>query len=356
MSLSVQHGLQLQPFNTFGIRATARLAGTLYDTAAVDELLATLQAQGHARPRIIGGGSNLLLARDLDEPVLFMRTRGKKIIDQQADNVWIDVAAGEPWHDTVRWSLAQGYSGLENLALIPGRVGAAPWQNIGAYGVEAGERIHSVDAIHLDSGQRRRFLAAECAFGYRQSFFKTAAGQAWLILGVRLQLSRHFTPRLAYAGLEQALAAVPSPSPLQVAEAVESIRRRKLPDPRILGNAGSFFHNPVVNGKMLERLRQQDSDLPWHATAPQSPPNQSTGIAAEHAGPLFKLSAGWLIDACGWKGHREGDAGVSPHHALVLVNYGNARGQDILHLARRIQSSVYERFGIHLQPEPIIID
>ena len=217
MSYSVQHNLQLRPFNTFGIRATAHLACTLDDEVAVDEVLGLLREKGAAevraphpheirpneqpfpRPLILSGGSNLLLARDLDEPVLLMRTRGRHVVEQQGDTVWLDVAAGEVWHDTVRWTLQQGYYGLENLALIPGRMGAAPWQNIGAYGVEAGELIDSVAAIHLQTGERRRFTAAECAFGYRQSFFKTPAGRDWLILSVRLRLSRTFVPRLDYA-------------------------------------------------------------------------------------------------------------------------------------------------------------
>lgn len=360
MSYSVQHNLQLRPFNTFGIRATAHLACTLDDEAAVDEVLELLREKGAAevraphpheitpneqpfpRPLILSSGSNLLLARDLDEPVLLMRTRGRHVVEQQGDTVWLDVAAGEVWHDTVRWTLQQGYYGLENLALIPGRVGAAPWQNIGAYGVEAGERIDSVAAIHLQTGERRRFTAAECAFGYRQSFFKTPAGRDWLILSVRLRLSRTFVPRLDYAELRTALA-IPGLTAVQVADTVEAIRRSKLPDPAVLGNAGSFFHNPVVDGETVERLRRLHPGLPAHPVA-------------GHATPAtFKLSAGWLIDACGWKGHREGDAGVSPRHALVLVNYGEATGQDILHLARRIQDSVQERFGVQLRPEPVVI-
>ncbi|MBF1259154.1 MAG: FAD-binding protein, partial [Lautropia mirabilis] len=252
MSYSVQHNLQLRSFNTFGIRATAHLACTLDDEAAVDEVLGLLREKGAAevraphpheitpneqpfpRPLILSGGSNLLLARDLDEPVLLMRTRGRHVVEQQGDTVWLDVAAGEVWHDTVRWTLQQGYYGLENLALIPGRVGAAPWQNIGAYGVEAGERIDSVAAIHLQTGERRRFSAAECAFGYRQSFFKTSAGRDWLILSVRLRLSRTFVPRLDYAELRTALA-MPGLTAVQVADTVEAIRRSKLPDPAVLG-------------------------------------------------------------------------------------------------------------------------
>ncbi|MDO4681455.1 MAG: UDP-N-acetylmuramate dehydrogenase [Lautropia sp.] len=422
--LTVWRQLDLKPLNTFGIAATADSVHTLDDIGSVDEVLAALRQQQDAAgqpPLILSGGSNLLLARDLTEPVLLVRTRGRQLVDRQGDEVLIDVAAGEVWHDIVRWTLDEGYYGLENLALIPGRAGAAPWQNIGAYGVEAGDCIDSVAAIHLNTGERRRFSRADCAFAYRQSFFKTAEGRNWLIVSVRLRLSTRFEPRLAYAELAAALGVPPASmqqgsdgsdgrtaghrpagptarlSAQLVADTVEAIRRRKLPDPAVLGNAGSFFHNPVVSAETVERLRSQHPDMPAHPTTPavadsarRQPPSspspteqastpapgaQVASHTSSHVAPhpvgtspapvapgdlstaqtSFKLSAGWLIDQCGWKGYRDGDAGVSPHHALVLVNHGNATGQQILHLAERIQQSVFERFGVPLHPEPVII-
>jgi len=355
MSYSVQHNLQLRPFNTFGIRATAHLACTLDDEAAVDEVLGLLREKGAAevraphpheirpneqpfpRPLILSGGSNLLLARDLDEPVLLMRTRGRHVVEQQGDTVWLDVAAGEVWHDTVRWTLQQGYYGLENLALIPGRVGAAPWQNIGAYGMEAGERIDSVAAIHLQTGERRRFSAAECAFGYRQSFFKTPAGRDWLILSVRLRLSRTFVPRLDYAELRTALA-MPGLTAVQVADTVEAIRRSKLPDPAVLGNAGSFFHNPVVSSAQYAALREKHPAMPSFAAGADA----------------VKIPAAWLIEQSGFKGARDGKVGIYAGHALVLVNYGGT-ATEILAFAAEIQRAVQSRYGLALNIEPTVL-
>ncbi|MDO4231051.1 MAG: UDP-N-acetylmuramate dehydrogenase [Lautropia sp.] len=427
----VQHQVSLTGLNTFGVGATAQVVITLDDLARLDEVLNTLREECRVqpekpssngdgppasttlsaasapvqtpvahRPLILSGGSNVVFARDLVEPVLLVRNRGRRIVSDDGEQVLLDVAAGEVWHDTVRWTLDEGCFGLENLALIPGRVGAAPWQNIGAYGTEAGQFIDSVEAVHLQSGERRRFSQAECSFAYRQSFFKTADGRDWLIIGVRLRLSRRFQPQLGYGELAAAIdrkleekTTTPGQHGLTahlVADTVEEIRRRKLPDPAVLGNAGSFFHNPVVDASTLDALRAQHPSLPAHPVAGTdgtSVPGQNADDARpdNHAGGSssssaqrhasndtravypadapakasaithYKLSAGWLIDACGWKGHREGDAGVSPNHALVLVNHGKASGADILRLSERIQQSVFERFGVKLHPEPLII-
>ena len=359
MSYSVQHNLQLRPFNTFGIRATAHLACTLDDEAAVDEVLGLLREKGAAevraphpheirpneqpfpRPLILSGGSNLLLARDLDEPVLLMRTRGRHVVEQQGDTVWLDVAAGEVWHDTVRWTLQQSYPGLENLALIPGSVGAAPVQNIGAYGLELQDRFHSLDAIALDAGRPLTLDAAQCGFGYRHSIFKQKgndglAGCA-VITQVRLALPKTWRPELDYADLQRKMAELnqPQPTAQQVFDMVVAIRRAKLPDPTVVGNAGSFFKNPVVSAQQFERLQQE------YATIPHFP--QADGS--------IKLAAGWLIDQCNLKDYQIGGAAVHQQQALVLINKGNATASDVVELAHHIYHLVALRFDIQLQPE-----
>ncbi|MGE0803258.1 MAG: UDP-N-acetylmuramate dehydrogenase [Lautropia sp.] len=337
----------LAPLSTFRVPATARQVYDLADAAALDAALAALAAAPRAtamRPFVLGGGSNVLFARDLDEPVLRMRLRGRRLIEDDGRDLIVEFGAGEVWNDVVDWTLAQGWFGLEYLTLIPGLVGAAPWQYIGAYGVEVGERIVAVDAVHLADGRRRRFVAADCAFGYRSSAFKTAAGRDWLIVAVQLRLSRTPALRTGYGEIGDELrgsgdAAV---TPRAVADAIAAIRRRKLPDPALVGNAGSFFHNPIVGRATVDALRDAHPAMPVYPVA---------GDAGQ-----AKLSAGWLIEAAGWKGHRDGDAGVSAQHALVLVNHGTATGREILALARRIQASVQARFGIALVPEPIIIE
>jgi len=246
-----------------------------------------------------------------------------------------------PWHGFVMHTLSLGLCGLENLALIPGTVGAAPIQNIGAYGVEVRDRVHAVEVFERATATTRLLAPDECAFAYRDSAFKREPHR-WIVTAVEFTLSRHAPPVLDYAGLRDELAAmaITDPTASQVADAVIRIRRRKLPDPAVLGNAGSFFKNPVVLVAQADALRAA------HPTLPVFP---GEGDASR------KLSAAWLIDACGWKGHRDGDAGVSPEHALVLVNHGSASGAQLLDLARRIAASVHERFGVMLEPEPRIV-
>ncbi|WP_234446485.1 MULTISPECIES: UDP-N-acetylmuramate dehydrogenase [unclassified Luteimonas] len=288
----------------------------------------------------IGGGSNLLFAGPLDGVALALTGAAARILEDDGERVLVRAEAGHAWHDFVLRTLSLGLSGLENLALIPGTVGAAPIQNIGAYGVELDRRIHAVEAWDREAGALVRLAAGDCGFAYRDSRFKREPSR-WVVTAVEFALAR--TPRLelGYAGIGRELAdmGIDIPTPAQVADAVCRIRRRKLPDPAVLGNAGSFFKNPIVAQAQADALASTYPDLPCFAAGP--------GLA--------KLSAAWLIDAAGWKGHRDGDAGVAPGHALVLVNHGRATGEDLLALARRIADSVQARFGVALEPEPRIV-
>jgi UDP-N-acetylmuramate dehydrogenase len=290
---------------------------------------------------VLGGGSNVLFAGDPAGTVLVLGAQKIEILEDDGERVIVRADAGVEWHALVLWTLGHGLAGLENLALIPGTVGAAPIQNIGAYGVEVRECIHVVEAFERTTGQFQQLDAQACAFAYRDSLFKREP-ERFVVTAVEFALTRIPVLRLDYAGLGDELVAmgIDTPTASQVAEAVCRIRRRKLPDPALLGNAGSFFKNPIV------------------------PVAQADALKAEHpALPMFrgnddatrKLSAAWLIDSCGWKGHRDGDAGVAESHALVLVNYGQATGTQLLDLARRIAGSVRERFGVALEPEPRII-
>jgi UDP-N-acetylmuramate dehydrogenase len=346
----------LRALNTFAIDARARMLLEVATPADLEPALALAREAG-GRPLVLGGGSNLLFTVDrIDRPVLRILLSGRRLVergdagepDASGDTgrqggrggTIVEAAAGESWHRFVRWTLSQGLGGLENLALIPGTVGAAPIQNIGAYGVELRECFESLDAVHLSSGERRRFDAAECGFGYRDSVFRHGDGRRWLILGVRLRLSRTPSLRLDYGELREQLAhdGVTAPTPVAVADAVEAIRRRRLPDPALVGNAGSFFRNPVVDAATAAALRTREPGLPCWPVA--------DGV---------KLSAAWMIERCGWKGFRSGDAGVHERHALVLVNHGRASGAEVLALARRIQQSVAQRYGVGLEPEPVLV-
>jgi UDP-N-acetylmuramate dehydrogenase len=262
------------------------------------------------------------------------------VLADAGDAARIRVAAGEHWDDFVRWTLAQGYAGLENLILIPGSVGAAPMQNIGAYGVEVRQFVETVEAFDLASHASTTFTNAECEFGYRDSIFKRNPDR-WLITALSVRLPRLHAPRVDYAGLREELArmGIDKPAPFHVAEAVVHLRTRKLPDPAVIGNAGSFFKNPVIPFAQAEALRREHPQLP------------SWPIDAQ----LSKLSAAWLIEASGGKGRREGDAGISNRHALVLVNHGHASGAELWSFAQHVRDAVHARFGILLEPEPRII-
>jgi UDP-N-acetylmuramate dehydrogenase len=333
---------RLEARNTFGVAARAPLLVEVPDAAALPALFRDNAMLRDGPVLVLGGGSNLLFAGDPDGVVLALTGRAHRIVSDDGERAIVRADAGGDWHDLVLWTLGQGLSGLENLALIPGTVGAAPIQNIGAYGVEVRERIHAVEAFERGTGKAHRFDAGDCGFAYRDSRFKHQPDR-FVVTAVEFALPHAPDLRLAYSGIGEELAAMGvagTPRPAQVAEAVCRIRRRKLPDPAVIGNAGSFFKNPMVPVAQAEALQRAHPALPVFRG----------GDDGER-----KLSAAWLIDACGWKGHREGDAGVAASHALVLVNHGNATGAQLLALARRIAGSVRERFGVAIEPEPRII-
>ncbi|WP_395601307.1 UDP-N-acetylmuramate dehydrogenase [Pseudomonas sp. A1230] len=336
MSLLVQPRVSLKPFNSFGVDVHAQLFAEAHCDADVREALA--YAESHDVPLlVIGGGSNLLLTADIAALVLRMATRGIRVISDDGSRVVIEAEAGEPWHPFVQHTLAQGLSGLENLSLIPGTVGAAPMQNIGAYGVEIKDVFAGLTALDRHTGELRDFSLEECNFAYRDSVFKQQPGR-WLILRVRFTLDRAAHLHLEYGPVRQRLTeqGIEQPTPTDVSRAICSIRSEKLPDPAVLGNAGSFFKNPLVPAALVAQIKKQHPDLVAYA----QPDGQ------------MKLAAGWLIERAGWKGFREADAGVHKLQALVLVNYGAATGLQLLDLAQRIQKDISKRFNVELEMEP----
>ncbi|MBS0192880.1 MAG: UDP-N-acetylmuramate dehydrogenase [Proteobacteria bacterium] len=339
-SLRLLENAPLVSRNTLRVAARAELLAEVRGRAALDELL------GYAGVRsgpllVLGQGSNLLLAGDPQGLVVQLDLRGISILHEDADSALVRAEAGVGWNDFVHWTLGRRLEGLENLALIPGHVGAAPVQNIGAYGVEVGEFIATVEVFDRASGQMCRLDRAACGFAYRDSVFKREP-ERWIVLAVEFRLPRRHALRTDYAGIGEELSAmgIDAPRAAHVAEAVIRLRTRKLPDPAQIGNAGSFFKNPQVETAAAEALRAEHPQLPVY---PAADPTQR------------KLSAAWMIQTCGWKGHRDGDAGISERHALVLVNHGHATGAQLLDLARRVAASVYQRFGVAIEPEPRII-
>ncbi len=339
MSLILASNQSLKSYNTFAVDQRARFFASAKSDEDVRDALA--QARQLDVPLLpIGGGSNLLLTRDVSALVLHMASRGIRIIDESVERVLVEAEAGEPWHPFVLWTLEQGLVGLENLSLIPGTVGASPIQNIGAYGVEIKDVFAGLTAMDSQSGVIREFTLEDCAFDYRDSLFKQQQGR-YLILRVRFQLRRQAGLHLEYGPIRQRLAeqGIATPSAQDVSRAVCAIRSEKLPDPQQLGNAGSFFKNPLVPAAVAQALRESHSDL----------------VAYPQADGQVKLAAGWLIEKAGWKGFRDGDAGVHRLQALVLVNYGRAKGAQLLGLARRIQADVLARFDVVLEIEPNVL-
>jgi len=330
------HNISLKRYNSFGIEAQAREVVQIDAPGDLHGL--TFDPE---RDLVLGGGSNMLLAGNIEGTVFLNRIPGMRVLSEQDGAAQVEAGAGELWHSLVLWSIARGLSGLENLSLIPGLCGAAPIQNIGAYGVELRDVLASVTAWDWQEQRLIEIGNSDCRFGYRDSRFKAADADRYFITALQLRLATSFQPRLRYSGLAEQLKAmeVTEPTARQVSQAVIMLRKRKLPDPARTGNAGSFFKNPVVDAATAEALQRRFPLLPAHAAGANA----------------CKLSAAWMIEHCGWKGCRDGDAGVSAQHALVLVNHGQATGMQILELARKVADSVKETFGVNLEPEPRIV-
>ena len=338
--MQIETGVSLKPYNTFGLPAVAQTLVRITSDADVRRVLDHPEL-GRAPKFVLGGGSNIVLTRDVTPVVLKVEVPGRRLVETRGDAWIVEAGAGENWHEFVRWTIEQGLPGLENLALIPGTVGASPVQNIGAYGVELKDRCHSVDVVDLVTGRSVTLDASLCRFGYRDSIFKQGLAGKSLITRVRFRLPKPWQPVLGYLDLERKMAetGIAEPSAKQVYDWICEIRRAKLPDPQVIGNAGSFFKNPVVTEDQCRDIIGRDPEI-VHYPMPDG---------------TFKLAAGWLIDACGWKGKSIGRAGVYEKQALVLVNRGGAIGAEVVTLARAIQESVYGRFGIRLEPEPVVV-
>ena len=337
--MTILENISLKPYNTFGIDAKARcFAEIFFEDELVDFLI---KKDRYPQPLLfIGGGSNILFRTDFAGTVIRILTKGITLTYEDDDRVIITVAAGEPWDDFIGFTVGMGWGGLENLSLIPGMTGTAPVQNIGAYGVELKDTLHQLEAINIETLEKRIFTNAQCEFGYRDSVFKSKFRDKFLILKVSFQLDKKPALKLDYGTIRQELQKmnIDFPTISHVREAVCAIRRSKLPDPSVMGNAGSFFKNPVISGEKFNVLREK-----------------FPGIISFAQGENHKIAAAWLIEQCGWKGIRRGDAGVHEVQPLVLINYGSATGDQILDLGLQIIGSVQEKFGIVLEPEVNII-
>ncbi len=331
--------VSLQPLHTFGLSVSARWYIEISSQrAALEFLMDNLHPP--APMLVLGGGSNVLFTQDVERLVLHNRILGREVVDEDARHVWLRVGAGENWHQIVQFALQNDWGGLENLSLIPGSMGAAPIQNIGAYGVELKEVFHALEAIALDTGQVRTFTGKECEFGYRDRIFKRWAKGKYLITHVTMRLDKQPRLNTSYGAIATELQRLgKAPSIHSISEAVINIRRSKLPDPSEIGNAGSFFKNPIVSQTQFEQIQAE------YPRAPHYPAGDDQ----------VKVPAGWLIETCGWKGHRLNQHGVHAKQALVLVNYGGATGQELYQLSEDILHSVRERFGIELEREVNVV-
>ena len=337
--MEIQTNFSLKNYNTFGIGAKAKQFVAVHNT---NELRTILQQNKLEKKFVLGGGSNMLLTQDIDALVIHVDLKGKKIIKEDDDFVWVESQAGENWHEFVLWTIDQNYGGLENMSLIPGNVGTTPVQNIGAYGIEIKDTFESCDAMTIENQEMRTFSKSDCHFGYRESIFKNEAKDQYIITSVVFKLTkRNHKINTSYGDITAELFknSITNPTLKDVSNAVIAIRQSKLPDPKELGNSGSFFKNPILLKTDFEKIHQQFPEMKYY----------------EVSATEVKVPAGWLIEQAGFKGKRFGDAGIHKNQALVLVNYGNATGQEILAVSKKIQETIFKTFGITIEAEVNVI-
>jgi len=337
--MEIQNHFSLRNFNTFGIEANAKEFVAVH---SIEELETVLTENKSKKKFILGGGSNMLLTKDIEALVIYIDLKGKKIVEENDDFVLVESQAGENWHEFVMWTINNNFGGLENMSLIPGNVGTTPVQNIGAYGTEIKDTFVSCSAIKIDTLEMKSFDNAECHFGYRESIFKNEVKDQYIITSVIFKLTkRNHKINISYGDITAELdkLKIKNPTLKDVSNAVITIRQSKLPDPKVLGNSGSFFKNPIVLKSDFEPIHEKFPEMKFY----------------EISETEVKVPAGWLIEQAGFKGKRFGDAGIHKNQALVLVNYGNATGQEILNVSKEIQETIFKKFGIHIEAEVNII-
>jgi UDP-N-acetylmuramate dehydrogenase len=337
--MQIQNNFSLKKYNTFGIEAKAKQFVAVHSVEELKQILATHKTEAKF---ILGGGSNMLLTQDINALVIHIDLKGKKIIKEDNDYVWVESQAGEVWHEFVLWSIDHNLGGLENMSLIPGNVGTTPVQNIGAYGTEIKDTFVSCNTVDIATQELVTFTKAECKFGYRESIFKQEAKDKYVITSVVFKLTkRNHKINTAYGDITKELEKnnIVTPNLKEVSNAVIAIRQSKLPDPKELGNSGSFFKNPIIPKELYEKAHAQFPDMPHYVVSETE----------------VKVPAGWLIEQAGFKGKRFGDAGIHKNQALVLVNYGNATGQEIFAVSKDIQATVLNKFGIAIEAEVNVI-
>lgn len=336
----ISSNISLKPYNTFGIEAFAKYFTSIDTIENIKEILQSTEYKNNER-LILGGGSNMLLTKNVDAIVVKNNLKGITVVNETAEHVFVRCAGGEVWHEFVMWCINQNYGGLENLSLIPGCTGASPMQNIGAYGVEIKDTFYELEAMHAITGEEKTFSKSDCEFGYRESVFKHQFKNQFIITAVTFQLSKKPSFHIEYGAIKQELDAM-NISELNIkaiSQAVINIRSSKLPNPKEIGNAGSFFKNPEVNSNVYERLKNEFQNL----------------VAYPLDNGNYKLAAGWLIEQSGLKGYRVGDAGVHKLQALVLVNYGGASGNEIYDLSTHVLKTVHDKFGVELEREVNVV-